>query len=95
MGPRARPGWLQRLLASLLGGNAANPAASELLRHVNAEGELRVDEFTLEKIKFDQVRTNGALHDLHLELRQADARCAGGRLRARVRAVSFHGRPTT
>ncbi len=89
MGPRARPGWLQRLLASLLGGNAANPAASELLRHVNAEGELRVDEFTLEKIKFDQVRTNGALHDLHLELRQADARCAGGRLRARVRAVFF------
>jgi AsmA family len=89
MGPRARPGWLQRLLASLLGGNAANPAASELLRHVNAEGELRVDEFTLEKIKFGQVRTSGVLHDLHLELRQADARCAGGRLRARVRAVFF------
>jgi hypothetical protein len=93
MGPRARPGWLQRLLASLLGGGAASPAASELLRHVNAEGELRVDEFTLEKIKLGQVRTSGALHDLHLELRQAEAHCAGGRLRAKVRAV-FLPRPS-
>ncbi len=93
MGPRARPGWLQRLLPSLLGGSAANPAASELLRHVNAEGELRVDEFTVEKIKLAQVRATGALHDLHLELRQADARCAGGRLRAKVRAV-FLPRPS-
>jgi hypothetical protein len=93
MGPRARPGWLQRLLASLLGGSAANPAASELLRHVNAEGELRVDEFTVEKIKLGQVRASGALHDLHLEVRQAEARCAGGRLRAKVRAV-FLPRPS-
>ncbi len=93
MGPRARPGWLQRLLASLLGGGAANPAASELLRHVNAEGELRVDEFTLEKIKLGQVRASGALHDLHLEVRQAEARCAGGKLRAKVRAA-FLPRPS-
>ena len=93
MGPRARPGWLQRLLPSLLGGSTANPAASELLRHVNAEGELRVDEFTLEKIKLGQVRAFGALHDLHLELRQAEGRWAGGRLRARVRAT-FLPRPS-
>ncbi|HXN51538.1 MAG TPA: AsmA family protein [Candidatus Acidoferrum sp.] len=93
MGPRARPGWLQRLLSSLLGASAANPAASELLRRVNAEGELRVDEFTLERIKFGQVRASGALHDLHLELRQAEARCAGGRLRAKMRAA-FLPRPS-
>lgn len=93
MGPRARPGWLKRLLAPLLGGAAANSVASELLRHVNAEGELRVDEFTLEKIKFGQVRANGALHDLHLEVHQAEARCAGGRLHAKVRAV-FSPRPS-
>ena len=92
MGPRARPGWLQRLLPSLLGGGAANPA-SELLRRINAEGELRVDEFTLEKIKLDQVRATGALHDLHLELRQAEGRCFGGKLGAKLRAV-FWPRPS-
>jgi hypothetical protein len=93
IGPRARPGWLQRLLPALLGGSTSNPAASELLRRVNAEGELRVDEFTLDKIKLDQVRASGALHDLHLDLRQADARCAGGTLRAKMRAA-FLPRPS-
>jgi len=92
MGPRARPGWLQRLLPSLLGGGAATPA-SELLRRINADGELRVDEFTLEKIKLDQVRATGALHDLHLELRQAEGRCFGGKVRAKLRAV-FWPRPS-
>jgi hypothetical protein len=92
MGPRARPGWLQRLLPSLLG-SGANPVASELLRRVNAEGDLSVDEFTLEEIKLRQVRATGALHDLHLELRQAEARCAGGILRAKLRAA-FLPRPS-
>jgi hypothetical protein len=87
MGPRARPGWLQRLLPSLLGGGTITPAASELLQRVNAEGELSVDEFELEDIKLEQMRASGALHDLHLELRQAEARCAGGTLRAKLRAV--------
>jgi hypothetical protein len=92
MGPRARPGWLQRLLPSLLG-SGANPAASELLRRVNAEGDLSVDEFTLREIKLGQMRASGALHDLHLELRQAEARCAGGILRAKLRAA-FLPRPS-
>jgi hypothetical protein len=93
MGPRARPGWLQRLLPSLLGGGTGNPAASELLQRVNAEGELSADEFTLEDIKLEQLRASGALHDLHLEVRQAEARCAGGTLRAKLRAV-FLPRPS-
>jgi hypothetical protein len=93
MGPRARPGWLQRLLPSVLGGGTAKPAASELLQRVNAEGDLSVDEFTLEDIKLSQLRASGALHDLHLDLRQADARCAGGTLRAKLRAV-FLPRPS-
>jgi hypothetical protein len=86
IGPRARPSWLQRLLPSLLGGSAVNPPASELMRRVSAEGELRVDEFTLEKIRLGQVRASGAVHDLRLELHQAEARCAGGRLRVKMRA---------
>src|SRR6266852_4971129 len=67
--------------------------AAELVRRVNAEGELRVDEFTLEKIKLTKLRAEGALHDLRLELRQVDARCAGGNLRARMRAA-FLPRPS-
>ncbi len=92
IGPRARPSWLQRLLSSLLGSANPSPAASELVRRVNAEGELRVDEFTLEKIKLTKLRAEGALHNLHVELLQVDARCAGGNLRARLHAA-FLPRP--
>lgn len=93
IGPRARPSWLQRTLSSLLGSMNTSPAASELVRRVNAEGELRVDEFTLERIKVTKLRAEGSLHDLHLDLRQVDARCAGGTLRARMRAA-FLPRPS-
>jgi hypothetical protein len=94
IGPRARPGWLQRLLPSLLGGAtpALGPAPSELVRRVSAEGELRIDEFTMEKLKLDQVRVVGALHDLHLDVRDAEARWAGGTVRAKVTA-KFLPRP--
>jgi hypothetical protein len=91
MGPRARPGWLQRLLPALLG-STANPRASELLRRVNAEGELRIDEFTLEQLKLGQLRAVGALHDLHVDVREVEARCAGGLLHAKLRAA-FLPRP--
>jgi hypothetical protein len=95
IGPRARPGWLQRLLPSLLGGAtpAPGPAPSELVRRVSADGELRIDRFTMEKLKLDQVRVVGALHDLHLDVRDADARWAGGTVRAKVTA-KFLPRPT-
>ena len=97
IGPRARPGWLQRLLPSLLGGapapQAATEHASELVRRINAEGELRVDEFTMEKLKFQQVRADASLDDLHLDVREADAQWAGGKVRARVIA-KFLPRPS-
>jgi hypothetical protein len=89
IGPRARPGWLQRLLPSLLGGTTAqapNAHASELVRQVDAQGELQIDEFTLEKLKFQQVHAFGALHDLHLNVRDAEARWAGGKVHATVTA---------
>ena len=95
IGPRARPGWLRRLLPSLLGGTpqAPNQHASELVRRINAEGELRVDEFTMEKLKFQQVRADGSLDDLHLDIREADAQWAGGKVRGRLSA-KFLPRPT-
>jgi uncharacterized protein involved in outer membrane biogenesis len=94
IGPRARPGWLQRLLPSLLGSVSPTPNAhaSELVRRVDAEGELQIDEFTLEKLKFQQVHAVGELHDLHLDVRQVDARWAGGNVRAKI-AAKFLPRP--
>jgi hypothetical protein len=92
VGPRARPGWLQRLLSTLLGGSEPSPAASEMVRRVNAEGELRVDEFTLEKLKLAQVRAEGSLRELHLEVREAEAQWAGGKVRAKMNAA-FLPRP--
>jgi AsmA family len=96
IGPRARPSWLRRLLPSLLGGTEApSPAsvASELVRRVNAEGELRVDEFTMEKLTLQKVAVLGSLHDLHLDIRDASAQWAGGNVRARMNA-KFLPRPS-
>jgi hypothetical protein len=88
IGPRARPGWLQRVLPSLLGGATEQPNAhaSELVRRVDADGELQVDEFTMEKLKFQQVRAIGSLQDFHLDLREVDALWAGGKVHGRVGA---------
>src|SRR6201999_842554 len=92
---RSRPGWLQRLLPSLLGGTPKSPNehASELVRRVDADGELRVDEFTMEKLKFQQVHAAGSLDDLHLDLREVDAQWAGGKVHARL-AANFLPRPS-
>jgi hypothetical protein len=92
VGPRARPNWLQRLLASLWGGTAQSPAASELLRRVNAEGELRVDEVTVERLNLEDARAVGAVHDLKLEVSDSEAQWAGGKVHAKARAA-FAPRP--
>jgi AsmA family/AsmA-like C-terminal region len=84
VGPRARPNWLQRLLPSLLGGSSPSPAASELVRQVNAEGELNIGELTVEKLKLANVRAEGSLHDLQLDVREAAADWAGGTVQAQV-----------
>jgi uncharacterized protein involved in outer membrane biogenesis len=93
VGPRARPGWLQRLLPSLLGGSAPSTPASELVRRVNAEGELEVGQLTIEKLKLEQVHAKGSLHDLQLEVQDASAEWAGGKVRAKIDA-KFLPRPT-
>jgi hypothetical protein len=91
-----RPSWLRRLLPSLLGGTLVpSPAsvASELVRRVNAEGELRIDEFTMESLTLQKVTVAGALHDLRLEIRDASAQWAGGNVHARMNA-RFLPRPS-
>jgi hypothetical protein len=92
VGPRARPNWLQRVLSSLLGGSSSSPAASDLVRQMNADGDLSIGELTIEKLKLANVHAEGSLHDLQLEVRDADAQWAGGTIHAQVHAV-FAPRP--
>ncbi|HKI71105.1 MAG TPA: hypothetical protein VKA81_01915, partial [Verrucomicrobiae bacterium] len=92
VGPRARPSWLQRLLPPLLGGSAPSTPASELVRRVNAEGELDIGQLTIEKLKLEQVQAKGYLHDLRLDVREAQAEWAGGKVRAKINA-KFLPRP--
>jgi AsmA-like protein len=92
VGPRARPNWLQRLLPTLLGGSAPSTPASELVRRVNAEGELSIAQLTIEKLKLEQVLAKGSLHDLQLDVREAQAEWAGGKVWAKIIA-KFLPRP--
>ncbi len=91
-GPRARPSWLQRLLPQLLGGSAPSAPASELVRRVNAEGELGIAQLTIENLKLEHVLAKGSLHDLQLQVPEAQAEWAGGRVRAKINA-KFLPRP--
>ncbi|HJZ66428.1 MAG TPA: AsmA family protein [Candidatus Acidoferrum sp.] len=87
-GPRARPNWLQRLLPSALGGSSGqNSTASDLMRLVNAEGEISVDSFELNKLKLKQLRSQASLRDLHLHLRNCQAQWAGGTLQGELSAA--------
>jgi hypothetical protein len=92
IGPRARPNWLQRLLASLRGGAAPNLNASELLRRVNAEGTLSLDELTVEKLRLKNVQVEGTVRDLKVEVSRSEAQWAGGKVRAKIHAA-FSPRP--
>jgi hypothetical protein len=53
---------------------------------------LRIDQFTMEKLTLQQLRAVGSLHDLHLDVRDAQAQWAGGTARARINA-KFLPRP--
>jgi uncharacterized protein involved in outer membrane biogenesis len=92
VGPRARPNWLQRLLHSFLGEATQATPASELVRRVDAEGRIRVNRLTIEKLKLENVVAQGSLHDLKLGIPDSKAEWAGGTVRAKINA-SFLPRP--
>jgi hypothetical protein len=92
VGPRARPSWLQRLLPSLMGGSTPNAPASELVRRVSAEGELGITHLTIEKLKLEKLLARGSLHDLKLDVSEAHAEWAGGKVHAKINA-KFSPRP--
>ena len=86
VGPRARPNWLQRLLPTLLGNSTTATPASELVRRVNAEGQLDIGKLTMEKLKMEHVVVKGSLHDLQLDLSEAQADWAGGKVKSKINA---------
>lgn len=87
IGPRARPSWLKRLLSSLLGGSSPSPAASELVRQINADGELSIGELTVEKLRLAQVQAHASMHDLRLSIHNATAQWGSGTVRAQIAAA--------
>jgi uncharacterized protein involved in outer membrane biogenesis len=108
VGPRARPNWLLRLLTSLSGGGSPNASsqetavsfnnavqatsANELLRRVDAEGNLSVNELIAEKLLLHEVQVTGSLRALRLELSDISAQWAGGKVRGTFSA-KFAPRP--
>jgi hypothetical protein len=92
VGPRARPNWLQRLLGSVLGEVTPATPASELVRRIDAEGELHITRLTIEKLRLENVLAKGSLRNLKLEVPEAEAEWAGGKVLAKIDA-NFLPRP--
>jgi hypothetical protein len=92
IGPRARPGWLQRLLPPGLGGSSAAEPHSVVLRRIRASGDLRVDELTIEKIRFKQFSAQTNLAALKLSMRNVQAQWSGGEVKGSVEAA-FSAKP--
>jgi hypothetical protein len=87
MGPRARPSWLQRLLPSALGGSSRAVPPSVLLKRIRGEGDLRVDEITVEEIKLKQFHAHARLEGQKLKLLNAQAQWSGGAVQGNVAAT--------
>ena len=87
VGPRARPGWLQRLLPALLATNSAQAKPSELLRRVSAEGEVTADTLVVEKVKLADAGAKVSMRDLQLDVEDAQAKWAGGTVAGAMIAV--------
>jgi uncharacterized protein involved in outer membrane biogenesis len=100
VGPRARPGWLQSLLQSLSSSprdtardaatdntnSVPNAPASELLRRLDADGNVTLDELTIEKLSFENVQVVARLQGLQLQVRNVDADWCGGTVHAILNA---------
>ena len=78
IGPRARPTWLERLLPSALGGSSEAPPSSAVLERIRAEGELKADEVSIEKVKLRAFRAHADLAGLKLRVENAQAQWSGG-----------------
>jgi hypothetical protein len=87
IGPRARPGWLQRLLPAALGGNPQPPSSSAVLKRLRAEGDLKVAEIAVERIGLKGFRAHASLNGLKLKMENAQAQWSGGLAQGRLIAT--------
>jgi AsmA family/AsmA-like C-terminal region len=87
MGPRARPNWLQRLLPSALGGSSPPPPSSAVLKRIRAQGDLGVDDVSIEKIKLRDFHAHVGLAGLKLTMENAQAQWSGGTAQGSVVAM--------
>src|SRR5262249_10824820 len=94
IGPRARPSWIQRLLPSALGGSSQSSPASAVLKNLRAEGDLKVDQIEIEKIRLKGFRAHAALGELKLRLDDAQAQWSGGTVTQGLLAATLSGNPT-
>jgi uncharacterized protein involved in outer membrane biogenesis len=78
IGPRARPTWLQRLLPAALGGSSQAAPSNAVLKRIRAEGDLKVNEMSVEKIRMNGFRAHASLNGLTLKLTDAQAQWSGG-----------------
>jgi hypothetical protein len=92
IGPRARPSWLQRLLPAGLGGAAAPEPSKAVFALLRGNGDLRIDELTIEKLKFRQFRAHAALDSLKLSLNNVETQWAGGEAKGTF-AVNISAKP--
>jgi AsmA-like protein len=60
---------------------------------VDAEGEMRISHLTVEKLRLENVVARGSLRDLKLDVPDARAEWAGGKVRAKI-AASFLPKPS-
>jgi hypothetical protein len=88
LGPRARPGWLERLLPGLLGSErGSTPAAPRpLLHNLHARGELAVDQFSLGALKLERLRAQTVIASSKVSVSAAEAEFAGGRVKGSLEA---------
>jgi uncharacterized protein involved in outer membrane biogenesis len=86
-GPRGRPGWLERLVPSLLGKTDSPAKPSVLLQRISAEGDLTADTLSVEKIKLAHPHAHLVFRDLHLNVTDAAAEWAGGTAHGNLSAV--------
>jgi len=92
IGPRSRPNWLQRLLSSSPSESVQESPSSAVLKRLRAEGEIRADDVTLEKIKLKAFRARLDLGASGVKLTGAQAQWSGGTVQGDV-AANFSANP--